>query len=181
MRVHACACVCIGRNARLSLRVSAPVSAWVAWGEGPSRSRQAGYVKEQPELPRASHRPSAEVAAGTGATVLPAPLPRFPPPRRSLPGTDAGALGGETRQRLSSGPAMARLSGAGWDTLAGGEAAGGSPGGSGSGLGGSLSPCGTTGDAPGWGVDGQEEWPGVGGGLGQLRPSAKDPLQLRGD
>lgn len=56
------------------MRLFTLISVWVMRGKGRSRSTQVRYVKEQPELPRASHgqqlagrRARAEVAAGSGA------------------------------------------------------------------------------------------------------------------
>lgn len=144
--VHACVHLCVHQEecAFESLCVCGStvhtymsVCVWVAQGEGPSCSKWAGYVKEQPELPRASYQlpaecgpaAGAEVAAGTSVTAVPALVPFFPwPPRLAATGhgVDAGALSAETRQRVSSSPDMARLGSAGRDTLAGGEVGGGS-------------------------------------------------------
>lgn len=121
--VHPSLCVCVCEHcARLR------VGAGVARGEGPSRSARAGYVKEQPEPPRASHPVARRWPQAPAPQQYLHCSPSFPGPRRlaaTRHGLDAGVLGAETRQRVSSGPGMARLGSAGQDALAGGEAGGG--------------------------------------------------------
>lgn len=112
-------CVCISVGVHLSPCVCArelctPVPVWVAGGEGPRRSTWAGYVKEQPELPRASRRAAAWGRSGGGCGLWAVgcehrgacPEP-FSQPAAAEPSAHAGPPGAGSRRRVSSSPEMA--------------------------------------------------------------------------